>query len=103
MARLLNKPIKHKVSKFEAKGNARQDLQKTGYLGITRAAHYLGIHPYTLREHIAHGWIEPFMLGKRQYLDSEALETLADLLQKHGSLAAAQKYLQQQHNQSMEG
>ena len=64
-------------------------LQKQGYLSIAKSADYLGIHAYTLREHIASGFVIPFDMGSRQYLDETALERLRDLLEEYGSLARA--------------
>lgn len=99
MARLLKKPVKQKVSKPEAKGTAMKLLQEKGYLSIAKSADYLGIHAYTLREHIASGFIIPFDMGSRQYLDESALGRLKDLLEEHGSLARAAHHLAKEGNE----
>lgn len=91
MGKLLPKPIKPKTSKSEAAGAAAVKLRLKGMLPIPDAADYLGIHKYTLKEHVLKGFAEAFKVGSRHYLNEDELRRLRALIAKYGSLSQASK------------
>jgi excisionase family DNA binding protein len=91
MARLLDKPIRPKVSKAEAAGRALTKLRYNGSLPVPYAADYLGVHKYTLREFIDKGFIDSLKVGSRLYIEEAELMRVKVLIDKFGSLAKAYK------------
>lgn len=91
----LTSPRKPKVSKAEAMGIASKDLLKAGSLSIPKAADFLGIHKYTLREYIEGDLVESFVIGSRNRVAEDELLRLKRLIEEHGSLTTAFRNLQE--------
>ena len=87
MARLLRKPQKIRASKAELAGKAYAELRLKGSLTIPKAAEYLKLHKYTVRDFVQNGFIDSFTVGKIARIDEDELRRVQGLLQVHGSLA----------------
>lgn len=65
--------IVHKRSKAEHKADALRALELLGRVTVPNAAAIMELHPYTVRDYIAKGWLAYVMIGKRPWITKEEL------------------------------
>jgi hypothetical protein len=62
-----------KKSEPERRGDALKQLESLGRANVPNAALLMHMHPYTLRDYIAKGFVNVLMIGKRPWLTQEEI------------------------------
>jgi hypothetical protein len=57
----------------ERRGEALRQLETLGRVSVPSAALILNLHEYTIREYIARGFLDAFMIGRRAWITAQEI------------------------------